>query len=379
MTMGPPPSFTIGVEEEYLIVDRKTRDLVVRPDPAFLKCCEDRIGSQVTPEYLQCQVEIGTKPVQTAAEAFAELRKLRRGVADACEGFGYAPIAASTHPFAEWRAQATTPKPRYQELSAALADIARRMVICGCHVHVCIDDPDLRIDLMNQAVYFLPHLLALSCSSPFWRGEDTGLASYRLTIFDGLPRTGLPDRLDSFGDYERLVQHLVQAGSIEDATKIWWDVRPSARFPTLEQRITDVCTRVEDTITIAALFQSLLRYLYDLRRQNQRWRVYPPVLIGENRWRAQRYGTEGMLVDHGRCAQVPLPDLVDEIVEITGPAAAALGCTAEAARARDIAAHGTSSTRQRLVYKTARESGASPREALESVVDHLIAETVHSV
>jgi carboxylate-amine ligase len=368
------PSFTVGIEEEYLIVERESRDLVREPDPAFLERCGELLGSQVTPEYLQCQVEVGTKPHGSVPEAKADLVRMRKGVAEAASEFGYAPIAASTHPFAQWRAQHHTRKPRYDELRADLGAAVRRLLICGCHVHVCVEDDDLRIDLMSQAAYFLPHLLAMSCSSPFWGGEDTGLASYRLTVFDALPRTGLPDTLASFGEYRRLVDQLVSAGCIEDATKIWWDIRPSAKFPTLEQRVTDVCSRVEDAACIAAVFQSLMAYLYRLRSRNQRWRIYPATLIRENRWRAQRYGVRGKLVDHGRSVMAPFADLIEELIDLIGSDAEALGCRAEVLHARRIAREGTSADRQRAVYERAVGEGAESAEALRAVVDALIEE-----
>ena len=368
------PSFTVGIEEEYLIVERDSRDLVREPDPAFFERCNEILGGQVTPEFLQCQVEVGTKPHGSVAEAKADLVRMREGVAEAAAEFGYAPIAASTHPFAEWRTQSHTRKPRYDELRADLGAAGRRMLICGCHVHVGIEDDDLRIDLMTQAAYFLPHLLALSCSSPFWGGEDTGLASYRLTIFDALPRTGLPDILTSFGEYRRLVDQLVSAGCIEDATKIWWDIRPSAKFPTLEQRVTDVCSRVEDAACVAAMFQSLMAFLFRLRTRNQRWRLYPATLIRENRWRAQRYGVQGQLVDHGRSVLAPFADLVEELIDLIGPDAEALGCRAEVLHARRIAREGTSADRQRAVYAKAVAAGAEPQQALCAVVDALIGE-----
>lgn len=370
------PSFTVGIEEEYLVVERESRDLVREPDPKFIERCGELLGSQVTPEYLQCQVEVGTKPHGSVGEAKADLAKMRAGVAEAAAEFGYAPIAASTHPFAQWREQTHTRKQRYDELRADLGAAVRRLLICGCHVHVCVEDDDLRIDLMAQAAYFLPHLLALSCSSPFWGGEDTGLASYRLTVFDALPRTGLPDSLTSFGEYRRLVNQLVAAGCIEDATKIWWDIRPSDKFPTLEQRVTDVCSRVEDAACIAAVFQSLMAYLYRLRSRNQRWRIYPATLVRENRWRAQRYGVRDKLVDHGRSVLAPFPDLMEEMIDLFGADAEALGCKAELLHARRIAREGTSADRQRAVYEKALADGAAQREALCAVVDALIGEFV---
>ncbi len=376
--MTQPPSLTVGIEEEYLIVDRATRDLVNQPDPKFLERCSELTSERSTPEFLQCQVEVGTRPHATVAEAREDLGQLRRAVADAAAEFGYAPIAASTHPFADWRRQTHTPKPRYDELSVDLGHAVRRLLICGCHVHVAIEDEDLRIDLMNQAAYFLPHMLALSCSSPFWEGEDTGLASYRLTVFDALPRTGLPDQMSSFGEFRRLVDALTGAGCIQDATKIWWDIRPSAKFPTLEQRVTDVCATIDDAATIAAMFQAVLGFLWRLRTQNQRWRLYPSTLIRENRWRAQRYGAAGLLVDHGKGQQVPLADLIDELIELVGPDAERLGSTAQLAHAREMARGHTSAERQRAAYRQAMEQGADALEACRQVVDMLIAEYARS-
>lgn len=372
--MADRPSFTVGIEEEYLIVDRETRDLVREPDPGFLTACGERLGKHVSPEFLQCQVEVGTGVHNTVPGAKAELADLRQGVADAAAQHGYAAIAASTHPFARWREQTHTRKERYDTLRHDLGLTVRRMLICGCHVHVGIEDDDLRIDLMNQAAYFLPHLLALSCSSPYWEGQDTGLSSYRLTVFDALPRTGLPDHMTSFGEYRRLVAALVDAGCIEDATRIWWDIRPSDKFRTLEQRVTDVCSTVDEAATIAAMFQSVLAYLWRLRRLNQRWRLYPATLVNENRWRAQRYGCKGELVDHGKACQVPFAALVDELIALIGEDADQLGCREDLDRARATVTRGTSSERQRRVHAAARDAGASEREAVEAVVDSLIAE-----
>ena len=368
------PSFSIGIEEEYLIVDRVSRDLVRAPSVDFLEDCGASLGRHLSPEFLQCQVEVGTGVHGSAPEAGAELRQMRACIAKAAEAHGYGVIAASTHPFADWQAQTHTQKERYIALQADLGAAVRRLLICGCHVHVGVEDPDLRIDLMNQAAYFLPHLLALSTSSPFWKGEDTGLSSYRLTVFDALPRTGLPDVFHSHAEYRRLVDHLVRAGCIEDATKIWWDIRPSDKFPTLEQRVTDVCSLVEDAVTVAALYQGILAMLWRLRAANQRWRLYPAIMVNENRWRAQRYGVTRELVDHGRDAMVPFAALGEELIELTHDPDDALGGGEAIARAREICARGTSADRQREAYRVACEGGAEPKEALRAVVDHLVAE-----
>ena len=373
------PSLTIGIEEEYLLVDRETRDLVAAPDPGLHETMQDALGGQVTREFLQCQVEVGSVPKATPDEARDDLARLRRKVSDVAERYGCAIIAASTHPFAKWRDQARTPKERYAGLQAEMEQNARRMLISGCHVHAAIEDPDLRIDLMNQVSYFLPHILALSCSSPFWEGEDTGLSSYRLTVMDALPRTGLPDRMSSYGEYERLVETMVRAGCLEDSSKIWWDVRPSSKFPTLEMRIADVCTRLDDAACIAALYQCLLSFLLRLRQGNQRWRSYPDTLIGENRWRAQRYGVREPLLDLGKGGMTPVPELVDELVDLLRPDAERLECVHRIEHARTIAAEGTSAGRQRAAYTGALDEGADAREALRTVVDHLIAETLEGI
>jgi glutamate---cysteine ligase / carboxylate-amine ligase len=368
------PSFTLGIEEEYLVVDLETRDLVAEPDAGFFETCVEHLGDQVSAEFLQCQIEVGTKPHRTVGDAIDELGQLRRGVLAAADAFGYGVIAASTHPFAKWRRQSHTKKERYEGLWTDMGQTAWRLLICGMHMHVGIEDEDQRIDLMNQVSYFLPHMLALSGSSPYWEGSDTRLASYRLTVFDAMPRTGLPDQLASHSEYVRLIEHLVSAGCIEDGTKIWWDVRPSARFPTLEQRVTDVCPRIGDVASLAALYQSLLAWLYRLRTRNQRWRIYPNTLIRENRWRAQRYGIEGRLIDHGVGKAVPVSDLVEELIELLSDDAAALGCSRELVGLRKITTDGTSAMRQRQVHAQVMETGADEAAALRAVVDSLIAE-----
>jgi carboxylate-amine ligase len=244
---------------------------------------------------------------------------------------------------------------------------------------VGIEDDELRIDLMNQMRYFLPHLLMLSTSSPFWQGEDTGLKSYRISVFDELPRSGIPGKFDSFNEYQRTVDVLVRGGVIEDPTKIWWDVRPSARFPTLELRITDVCPRLDDAMTIAALYLCIARMLFRLRSLNLSWRGYPLLLLEENRWRAQRYGVEGSLFDFGKGDLVPFADLIEELIILVAPDAAALGCETEVRRARDIALRGTGADRQLEIHRAAIEKGLPNDGALASVVDFLTVETLAGI
>ena len=369
------PSFTIGIEEEYMLVDRGTRNLASDPPAALMTECESRLGSRVTGEFMKSQIEVATRVCRNVGEARADLTELRQTVGEVASAHGLAPIAASTHPFASWSDQSHTEKERYEILARDLQAVAHRLLICGMHVHVGIEDDDLRIDMMNQVKYFLPHLLALSSSSPFWSGVNTGLMTYRLTVFDALPRTGVPERFDSYGEYQRLVARLVEAGLIEDASKIWWDIRPSARYPTLEMRITDICTALEDTITIAALYQCILSMLYRLRRMNQRWRIYPVLCVEENRWRAQRYGCTDTLIDFGIGEQVPYSELLEEVLELIAPDAERLECVAEIAHARTIVERGTSASHQIGVYEAALAGGATETEALVAVVDWLIVET----
>ena len=375
----PEPPFTIGIEEEYLLVERDSRELARDPPATMFEECEARFKSLVKPEFMKSQIEVATRVCKTVAEARDNLAHLRRTVADVAAKHGLAPIAASTHPFSEWRDQIHTDKERYNLLARDMQAVARRLLICGMHVHVGIDDDDLRIDLLNQVVYFLPHLLMLTTSSPFWRGQDTGLKSYRLAVFDELPRTGLPERLNSYTEYKRHVDVLVRAGLIADATMLWWDVRPSATFPTIEMRITDVCTRIDDAVAVAALYMCILRMLYRLRRDNQRWRMYASMLVNENRWRAQRYGLDEGLVDFGKGEVVAANELMEELIELTAEDADALGCAAEVAHCRHIVAEGTSAHRQLATYARAVDGGAAPEDALKAVVDLLIEETVAGV
>ncbi len=360
------PDFTLGIEEEYLLVDRATGQLTEVPE-GLMKACKDILGDQVSPEYLQCQMEVGTGVCATIADARDDLRRLRSAIATEAAKHGLAPIAASCHPSADWKEQHHTHRDRYNQLREDLAGVVRRLLICGMHVHVGLGSDALRADLLGQLSYFLPHLLALSTSSPFWQGEDTGLASYRLTVFDNLPRTGLPPQVNDWGEYERSVEVLTSLGVIEDASKIWWDLRPSKRFPTLEVRIMDVQPRMEDALTLAATIQCLARMLWRLRTSNQRWRRYDNFLIAENRWRAQRYGVRKGLIDFGRGEIVPMAELIDELLDVLGEDAAALGCEAEIARLREIVSTGTSADRQRQV---------AAKGDLSDVVAHLIDEFV---
>jgi carboxylate-amine ligase len=373
------PSFTVGIEEEYLLVDRETCDLVSDPPPQILKECQRLTQSQVAPELLRSQIEVGTRVCDNIADAHRDLLRLRGIVIEVAGREGLSPIAASTHPFGRWLEQKHTPVERYADLTIEMQAAARRLLIGGMHVHVGIEDDELRVDLMNQMRYFLPHLLALSTSSPFWEGQDTGLKSYRLTIFDALPRTGLPEHFASYAEYRRHVEILISAGLLEDATKIWWDMRPSDRYPTLETRIFDVCTSVEDAVALAALTLCILRMLYRLRLKNQRWRIYNQILLNENRWRAMRYGIDDRLLDLAKGALVPFEQLLEELLDLIDEDAEALDCRQQVANSREIIRRGTSAHRQVDAYTTARDAGSSHEEALCAVVAFLAEETARGV
>ena len=370
------PAFTLGVEEEYLLVDRASRDLVSDPPAELMQECSRLLAEHVSPELMRAQIEVGTPVCHSLAEVRDNLKRLRGTIAEVSSRFGCAPIAVSTHPFARWLEQKQTEKQRYLELTAEMQAAARRLLICGMHVHVGVEDEELRIDLMNQMSYFLPHLLAMSCSSPFWGGEDTGLKSYRLTVFDALPRTGLPEQFASYAEYERHIRVLTNAGLIEDASMIWWDLRPSASFPTVETRIMDVVTNLEHALSLVALTVCLMRMLYRARIRNQRWRVYAGMLINENRWRAMRYSFDEGLIDLARGEVVPFPDLLAEILEFVEEDADHLGCQDEVMGLGSILEAGTSAHNQVGQYQQAIDQGASSEQALQVVVDWLIEQTV---
>jgi carboxylate-amine ligase len=367
---------TIGIEEEYLLINLESRDLCADPPPAFMQACRELLGDRVTPEFLRCQIEVGTPVCGSIADARRELAFYRSTIAAEARQHGMGLMAASTHPFADWSRQITTDKERYTKLAADLRAVVQRQLICGMHVHIAVPDDEVRIDLHSQLVYFLPHLLALSTSSPFWRGRSTGLKSYRTAISVELPRSGLPQTFASAAEYRRFVDLLVRNRRIEDASKIWWDLRPSSNFPTLEMRITDVCTRLDDGITIAALYQATAHMLLALKRRNQRWRNYLPALVAENRWIAQRHGVNGELIDFGRGEAVPFAALVEELIELVSEEADRLGSRPEVERARRIVAEGASADRQLATFYAAVEQGHSEEAALRAVVDNLVAETL---
>jgi carboxylate-amine ligase len=362
----PLPKFTIGIEEEYQIIEPETRELTSYVQE-FIEESRVVLRDQIKPEFLQSQVEVGSHICHSMQEARKELIRLRREVLRVAERSGLQVVAASTHPFSRWSEQEITPMERYLKHLEEMAYIASRLLVFGMHVHIGIEDPDLRIDLMDQARYFLPHLLALSTSSPFWHGIDTGLKSYRSIVFGNLPRTGLPPDFKSWSEYERFVGVLVDTDCIEDATRIWWDIRPHPQFPTLEFRVTDICTKVDEAICLASLILAIVAKLYKLRRSNRSWRRYRHHLVEENKWRAVRWGTEGKLLDFGKGQAVAFPDLARELLELVEDVVGELGIEEEVSYVHTILEEGTSADRQLAVW---RET-----ESLEAVVDQLVVET----
>ena len=367
---------TLGVEEEYLLVNPVTRNAVVSPPKRFMKACQAAIGDRVTPEFLRCQVEIATDICDSVPAAREQIANLRGEIARIAESMDMALMAASTHPFTPWKRQRPTEGERYEQLDSDMQGAIRRMMICGMHVHVGLEDPEHRIDVQNQIRYFLPHMLALTTSSPFWEGQAMGMKSYRLSVFDGMPRTGIPEEIESYSEYERLINAIIAAGAIEDSTKIWWDIRPSANFPTLEMRVCDVCARLEDAMAVTAIYQALTRRILRLKKDNMKWRVYPAFLISENRWMAQRHGVSGRLIDFGSGKAVPYPDILEELISWISEDADALGCLAEVEHARTIVTRGSSACRQNEIYEQARTAGLRKRDAFNAVVDDLVKETV---
>jgi len=366
--MGHP--FTIGVEEEFQIVDPETWELRSHVSE-LLASSAATFGDSVKRELHQSIVEVGTKICSGIDELAEEIIRSRRGLSDAAERVGLRVAAAGTHPFSSWTDQSLSPGDRYKDIVDELQLLARSLLIFGLHVHVAVPDQDLAIELMNEARYFLPHLLALSTSSPFWMGHNTGLKSYRTAVFRRFPRTGIPDRFESWNDYQDYVKLLVDLHSLDNAKKIWWDVRPHPTFGTLEFRICDVPTAPRATIAIAALVQAIVVKLYSLRVRNLGFRLYHRRLIEENKWRAARYGIDGKLIDFGRRAEVPMRDLAIELLAFVDDVVDELGSRREVEYVRTILADGTSADRQLRVHA---EQGD-----LRAVVQSVVSETRASV
>ncbi len=355
--------FTIGVEEEFQIVDPVTGEL--RSHVSELVAATAHLDEQVKPELHQSIVEIGTKICTDVEELRTEMRRTRLELVSAAERVNLAVAAAGTHPFSNWLDQVISPGKRYEKIVEELQQLARSLLIFGMHVHVAVPDRTTMIDLMNMSRYFLPHLLALSTSSPFWVGRDTGLKSFRTTVFRRFPRTGVPDHFNSWSEYENYVNLLIKLHCIDDAKKIWWDVRPHPTFGTLEFRVCDVVPRVEQATAIAALTQAIVVKLHRLYTKNMGFRMYPRALIEENKWRAARWGVEGKLIDFGKQAEMPMRQLGKELLEFVDDVVDDLGSREALQPIHTILEQGTSAERQMRVYKETGDLKAVVRQIVE--------------
>ena len=372
---------TLGVEEEFFLVDPDSRDLIADPDPAIFEACEAGIGPhKVTREVLRPQIETNTRVCASVAEAREALRETRRIVIEAAEAHGAAVLGSSTHPFAQWRDLTVTPKERYTRFLMTFQETMRRMVIGGMHIHAGFGDPESRIRIMTAIRRYLPAIHALSTSSPFNSGRDTGYKSYRLNLIGNLPRTNLPPPLRSRAEYEEIVSEYQRMNFIETGSEIWWDVRPAHAYPTLELRICDICPRMEDAISITALYASLLRWLM---RQDEAGALPPEPLteiIAENRWVAHRYGTLSFFGDAAsESGRVDIDDFMHELVEKLIPDARALECEMELRHTLTIIREGSGADRQADLYRLRRLEGDTDEEALRCVVDMVLAETKEGV
>jgi carboxylate-amine ligase len=367
--MSGVPRLTIGIEEEFQIVDGDGQ--LKSHIAALLKAAGPRLGEQVKAEMMQSVVEVGTKICADISEARDEIAHLRGTLAALLRPAGLRLASAGTHPFSHWQEQQVTEHERYKILEDELQDVIRELLIFGMHVHVGIPERDSRIEVMNEARYFLPHLLAISTSSPFWLTRNTGLKSYRQVIWGRFPRTGIPPEFSSWDEYENFVDVLVKTRSIDDGKKIWWDLRPHAVYPTIEFRICDAATTIEETLCLAALAQAICAKLLVLRERNQGFRKYMPNLIQENKWRAIRSGMDAKLIDFGKQAEVPMKDLANELLEFVDDVVDVLGSRKECEHLLAIARDGTSADRQIRVWN---ETGH-----LHKVVDSVCEETVRGV
>jgi glutamate---cysteine ligase / carboxylate-amine ligase len=361
------PTFTIGIEEEYQTVDPETRDLRSHIHAEIIEKGRLLLQERVKAEMHQSVVEVGTSVCANIKAAKDELKKLRRDMIRLSRENGLRLASAATHPFADWRVQEVNPDERYKNIVQDMQLVARANLIFGLHVHVGIEDRETAIQMMNHARYFLPHLLALSSNSPFWLGMDTGLKSYRCKVFDKFPRTNMPDYFPSWGEYENYVKLLIKTNSIDNAKKIWWDIRPHPFFDTIEFRVCDIPMRVEETIALAALIQATVVKLYKLYSANQGFRLYRRSLLMENKWRAARYGIDGKLIDFGKQMEVPERQLIEEYLEFVDDVLDELGSREEVEYVREIVKMGTGADRQLRVF---RETGD-----MKAVVDYIIEET----
>jgi carboxylate-amine ligase len=362
------PSFTIGIEEEYQTIDPESRDLRSHIQAEIVEKGKLVLNEQVKAEMHQSVVEVGTGVCRNIKDAAIDLRKLRRHMLDLTHENGLHLVSGATHPFADWRTQDVYPDERYLQLVEDMQMVARENLIFGLHVHVGVDDREVLIHLMNQMRYFLPHLLALSANSPFWIGMKTGMKSYRCKVFDRFPRTNIPDTFTSWSDFEAFVNLLVRTNCIDNAKKIWWDVRPHPFFNTLEVRVCDIPMRVDETLAIAALIQATVVKLFRLHSRNQSWRQYSRALLMENKWRAARYGLDGKLIDFGQEREVPERELLIEYLEWVDDVLDELNSRKEVEYIHWILEHGNGADRQLRAYE---DSGHD----LKAVVEYMMAET----
>ncbi|RFB78842.1 carboxylate-amine ligase [Methylovirgula sp. 4M-Z18] len=368
--------YSFGIEEEYFVTRLDTRDTCQQLPRSFVESCRKELGEVFEREMLQAQVEIATPPSIDMAEARQALASYRGTLGRIAADHDLGVLAAGTHPLAAWSRQRATEARRYGQIMHDLQMLGSRNMVCGMHVHVSLPDPDRRVNIMTRLTPFLPLLLALSTSSPFWQGRRTGLMGYRLASYDELPRTGLPELFLSAKDYQHYIDVMTAAHAINDATYVWWAVRPSAKYPTLELRIADSCTRVDDAIAIAALYRALIRKLDREPQINADLTAASRAIALENKWRAQRYGIHGSFVDEKQRKAVTIKQALDDLLELVGEDAEALGCLNEAQSARDILHRGTSACQQLAIYSEARGRGKEARTALEPVVDWLMATTM---
>ena len=374
--LGGDAAITLGAEEEFFLVDPETRDLLTDPDPGIFAACQRKIGPhKVTEELLRSQLETNTRVCGSVAELAQALRETRRVVVEAAEAHGAAVLAASTHPFAAWADQLTTPKERYREFQVTYQESLRRFLVGGMHVHAGFGDPDSRIRVMTAVRRYLPLLHALSASSPFNEGRETGFKSYRLNLVGALPRTGLPGAMWSRAEYDALVDDYRRLELISDGSELWWDIRPSHAFPTIELRICDICTRVDDAVAVAALYACLARRLLRRDREGSLPPEPPTEIIAENRWLAQRYGVLSFLANTQARGRIDVEDHAVQLVEELAEDARALSCEAELAHALRVVHEGSGADAQVDHYRLRRLEGDGRTKALRSVVDYVVAET----
>jgi carboxylate-amine ligase len=368
--MATTPSFTLGIEEEFQVVDPETRELKSHIQEMFAEG-EKRLKEEIKREMHDPVIEVGTPICTDVAHARREVTRLRREIIRLCRENGLRIAAAGTHPISHWKDVAITDAARYDQIVYDLQMVARANLIFGLHVHVAIEDHETRIQIMNAARYFLPHIFALSVNSPFWCGTNTGWKSYRAKVFERFPRTGLPDYFRSASEFDEYVGILINTKAIDNAKKIWWDVRPHPFFPTLEYRICDVPMRVDETICFAALFQAITVKLWRLYRQNMGWRLYRRSLLNENKSRAARFGTSSKLIDFGKREEVPFAELLEELLMFVDDVVDDLGSRKDVEYAREIVRRGTGADRQLAVYEKTGD--------IKAVVDYIIEETEHGI